>query len=54
MTTERWDYFDKQKYDNKIGCILRKSYESGCVKTENEFKKELEYVLFGCLKSFAV
>lgn len=41
-------YIYKQKYDNKIGYILRKSYESGYIKTESEFNKELEHVLSGC------
>ena len=41
-------YIYKQEYDDRIGCILRKSYEDGIIKTENEFKKELNYVLSSC------
>ena len=41
-------YIYKQKYDNEIGCILRRLYENGSIKTESEFKKELDYVLSSC------
>ena len=38
-------YVYKRKYDDLIGCTLRKEYESGRIRTENEFKEVLERVL---------
>lgn len=40
---------DKMKeHDNSIGCRLRKEYENGRIRTENEFKEVLNRVLFNC------
>ncbi len=43
-------YIYKKNYNNKIGCILRKEYEHGRIRTENEFKEVLDRVLFDCKK----
>ena len=40
-------YVYKRGYGNDIGRILRTSYESGIIKTENDFKEELNRVLSG-------
>ena len=44
-------YVYKRNYDNWIGCSLRKEYESGRIRTENEFKEVLERVLSDCKKN---
>ncbi|MCD8090632.1 MAG: hypothetical protein LUD81_08460 [Clostridiales bacterium] len=38
-------YLYKKSYQDVIGCIMRKQYESGNVCTENSFKEVLSYVL---------
>jgi len=35
-----------EKYDNFVGCYLRKRYESAKILSEKEFKEELDHVLF--------
>lgn len=35
-----------KKYDNFVGCYLRKRYESAKILSEKEFKEELDHVLF--------
>ena len=44
-------YVYKRNYDNWIGCSLRKEYESGRIRTENEFKEVLERVLYDFKKN---
>lgn len=39
-------YVYKKKYDNSVGCYLRKRYESAKILSEKEFKEELDHVLF--------
>ncbi len=34
-------------YNNDVGCILRKEYEDGRIRTEKEFKEVLDRVLSG-------
>lgn len=41
-------YVYKRKYDNRVGCTLRREYESGRIKTENEFREVLNCVLSNC------
>ena len=38
--------FYNKKYDNFVGCYLRKRYESAKILSEKEFKEELDHVLF--------
>lgn len=38
--------FFVKKYDNSVGCYLRKRYESAKILSEKEFKEELDHVLF--------
>ena len=39
-------YVYKKKYDNSVGCHLREMYESAKILSEQDFKEELEHVLF--------
>lgn len=39
-------YVYNKKYDNSVGCYLRKRYESAKILSEKEFKEELDHVLF--------
>ena len=41
-------YIYKKNYNNMIGCTLRKAYESGKIRTEQEFKEVLHHVLSDC------
>ena len=41
-------YIYKRNYNNTIGCTLRKAYESGKIRTEQEFKEVLHHVLSDC------
>ena len=41
-------YVYKRNYHNNIGCTLRKEYESGKIRTEQEFKEVLHHVLSDC------
>ena len=48
-------HFEKQKIiandyltQTMIGCTLRKAYESGKIRTEQEFKEVLHHVLSDC------
>ena len=41
-------YVYKQKYDNAVGCVLRKEYENGKIRSESDFKEVLDYVLSDC------
>mgnify|MGYP003102629740 FL=1 len=43
-------YVYKQKYDNAVGCVLRKEYENGKIRSESDFKEVLDYVLSDCKK----
>ncbi len=43
-------YFYKKYLDNRIGYCLRRAYEDGKIKNENEFKEVLENVLSDCKK----
>ena len=38
-------YVYKRDYGNKIGCILRKEYEDGKIRTEKEFVEVQNHVL---------
>ena len=38
-------YVYKKKYDNSIGCYLRKRYESAKILSEKEFKEGLDHLL---------
>lgn len=40
-------YVYKRMYNNDVGCILRKEYEDGRIRTEKEFKEVLDRVLSG-------
>lgn len=42
------DIFQTIKYDNLIGCTLRKEYENGRTRAENKLKEMLNRVLFDC------
>lgn len=42
------DYLYKKEYPEKIGCLLRKKYEDGLIRTENEFKEAMKHVLSDC------
>jgi putative GTP pyrophosphokinase len=44
------DKFYKRGYDDKIGTVLRKSYEDGKIKTVKEFEEVLANVLSHCKK----
>ena len=41
-------YVYKREYNNAVGCILRKEYENGKIRTEGEFKEVLYRVLSDC------
>ncbi len=41
-------YIYKKNYENKVGCQLRKLYENGTIRTEQEFKEAMEHVLSDC------
>ena len=41
-------YVYKRNYSSEIGCILRKDYEDGKIRTEKEFLEVLNHVLSGC------
>lgn len=41
-------YIYKREYNNAVGCMLRKEYENGRIRTESEFKGVLHRVLSDC------
>ncbi len=41
-------YLYKKEYSADIGCTIRKQYECGNIRNENEFKEVLKYVLSNC------